>query len=334
MRSYWWVPLSVFAVLPTACGPSGTIAHGTENSIIVVAVDSLWSQVQDSVNQALETRVYTVRPEKTFKLTQVSPESQDWVTLRQFRQVLAVGTPQDQWVAEALKKSSESQPNPPALLQVNDVWVRDQRVTVLVLPHEGSAQAVLSLLPRLHALLDQQYRVYVHDRMFASGANEAKADSLKEHAGFSLRLPKIYRERDVNDSTYVFFTDKSEGDPLVRWITVTWRTGAQPLKAATILDWRQQLAQGFYDWKQTVDTTHLATDTVAGFPGALEVRGVWDGTVKNFPQAGPFVTRVIPCPAEHRDYLLDAWLYAPASDKYQYMLQLDAILGSFDCGAS
>ncbi len=334
MRSYWWVLLSAVAVMPTACGPGGTIAHGAENSIIVVAVDSLWSQVQDSVDQALETRVYTVRPEKTFKLTQVSPESQDWVTLRQFRQVLAVGTAQDQWVAQALKKSSEPAPSPPAVVQVNDVWVRGQRVTILVLPREGSARAMISLLPKLHSLLDQEYRVYAHQRMFASGTNDTLAAALKKDAGFSLRLPNIYLKRDINDSTYVFFTDKTEGDPLVRWITVTWRTGAKPMNADAILDWRQQMAEGFYDWKQTVDTTNLRTDSVPGFPDARQVAGVWDGKVKNFPQAGPFITRLIPCPAENRDYLLDAWLYAPASDKYEYMLQLDTILGSFDCGAS
>lgn len=334
MRSYRWVLVSALAFGAMACGPGGTIAHGNENSIIVVAVDSLWSQVQDTVDNALQSRVYTVRPEKTFKLTQVSPESQDWVTLRQFRQVLAVGTPEDQWVAEALKKSSGAAPNPPAILQVNDVWVRGQRVTILVLPHEGSAPAMISLLPRLHALLDQEYRAYVHQRMFASGVNEVLADTLKKDAGFTMQLPKIYLKRDVNDSTYVFFTDKTEGDPLVRWITVTWRAGAQPLAEPAILDWRQVLVNAFYDWKQTVDTTHLQTDSVPGFPGAREVRGVWDGTVKNFPQAGPFITRVIPCASEHRDYLLDAWLYAPASDKYQYMLQLEAILGSFDCGTS
>ena len=89
-----------------------------------------------------------------------------------------------------------------------------------------------------------------------------------------------------------------------------------------------------YDWKQTVDTARVRTDTVAGFPGATEVDGVWNGTVQNFPQAGPFITRLIPCPAQHRDYLLDAWLHAPASDKYEYMLQMDTILGSFDCNAS
>ncbi|HKJ93918.1 MAG TPA: DUF4837 family protein [Longimicrobiales bacterium] len=326
--------MPALVLAPTACGTSGSIAHGTENSIIVVAVDSLWSQVQDSVDQALETRVYTVRPEKTFKLTQVSPESQDWVTLRQFRQVLAVGTPEDEWVADALKKVSGPVPGAPALVAANDVWARGQRVTIVLLPHDGAARAMESLLPRLHAQLDERFRAYVHERMFASGVDEALADTLKARAGFTLRLPNIYRKRDVNDSTYVFFTDKEEGNPLVRWITVTWRPGPRPLSRSAVLDWRQALVNAFYDWKQTVDTATVRTDSVAGFPQAREVRGVWNGTVQNFPQAGPFITRLIPCPAQNREYLLDAWLYAPASDKYEYMLQLDAILGSFDCGAS
>ena len=30
-------------------------------------------------------------------------------------------------------------------------------------------------------------------------------------------------------------------------------------------------------------------------------------------------------------YLIDAWLYAPGRDKYEYMIQLEEILGSFRC---
>ena len=37
---------------------------------------------------------------------------------------------------------------------------------------------------------------------------------------------------------------------------------------------------------------------------------------------------------QDRMYLLDAWLYAPGKEKYEYMIQLQTILGSFRCGAS
>ena len=61
------------------------------------------------------------------------------------------------------------------------------------------------------------------------------------------------------------------------------------------------------------------------------VRGVWSAPPDRFPGAGPFITRVVPCPAQNRDYLLDAWLYAPGSEKFEYVLQLETILNSFEC---
>ena len=65
-----------------------------------------------------------------------------------------------------------------------------------------------------------------------------------------------------------------------------------------------------------------------------EVRAVWANPPEDlFPAGGPMITRTIPCPHQGRDYLVDAWLYAPGRDKYQYILQLETILNSFRCRA-
>ena len=40
---------------------------------------------------------------------------------------------------------------------------------------------------------------------------------------------------------------------------------------------------------------------------------------------------MLQCPG--RTYFIDAYLYAPNEDKYEYMLQLQEILNSFDCTA-
>jgi hypothetical protein len=37
------------------------------------------------------------------------------------------------------------------------------------------------------------------------------------------------------------------------------------------------------------------------------------------------------CEEQDRIYLIDAWLYAPGDEKYEYMIQLDQIVASFDC---
>ncbi len=62
----------------------------------------------------------------------------------------------------------------------------------------------------------------------------------------------------------------------------------------------------------------------------LELRGVWQDN-DTFPAAGPFVTRAVPCPRQNRTYYMDAWLFAPGTDKYPYLRQLEIVLDSFRC---
>jgi len=63
-----------------------------------------------------------------------------------------------------------------------------------------------------------------------------------------------------------------------------------------------------------------------------ELRAVWGNPPEDlFPAGGPLIVWSVPCPAQDRHYLVDAWLYAPGRDKYRYLLQLENILNSFRC---
>ena len=78
------------------------------------------------VESALETRVLTVRPEKTFRVTHQVPEGREWGLLQRFRQLLLVGTPESPWMGEALALTDREGFNPPEIVQVGDVWARGQ----------------------------------------------------------------------------------------------------------------------------------------------------------------------------------------------------------------
>jgi len=173
----------------------------------------------------------------------------------------------------------------------------------------------------------------VRQRMFASGRNDTLATRLEREAGFSMVVPNVYRWRQVSDSAYMFVNDYPTAEQLVRSILVTWRGGAETVGTDEILAWRQEVADRFYDWGQDTGTERIRSDTIPGYgSGSREVRGVWTGRIEGFPQGGPFVTRAIVRPEQDRTYLVDAWLYAPGKDKYEYVLQLVTILGSFQCG--
>lgn len=323
--------LLVALLAVAGCSDSSRLAMGEVNSIIVVAEDSLWAQVSDTLLTSLQPRIFAVRDEPTFQLTYTSPYAGSWRDLRRFRQILTIGPMDAPWVRPALAVA-DTTVSPPALVEVNRVWARNQRVTALVVGEDGDAGWIRSMADSLAALLQSRYQTWARSRMYVSGHDSALVDTLRARGGFEVDMPVVYRWRRSNDSTYVFLNDNPDASELVRWLTVTWRTAPEAeASEASVLAWRDLLASSLYDWGQRTDRERLQTRRLAGpGPEGIEVRGVWTG-VDEFPQAGPFIVRVVDCPARGRRYLLDAWLYAPAKDKYQYMIQLETLLNSFRC---
>jgi hypothetical protein len=325
--------LALPLLLLAACGNRSTAAYGDANSIILVAPDSLWEESGSTIQQILEPRIMTVRAERTFDLTQVDPSDPDLLKLRLWRQVLIVGEASDPWVAAVLA-GREAPATLPAIVERDDIWARGQRVTAVVLPTEESTAALLEFLPELHRLLDQRFRNYARARMFVSGRNDSLQAALRAESGFGLLLPAVYTVKHPDEGTYIFRNDNMVGGDLVRMIQVTWQPGSVDLSRDAVLAWRERAGAGHYWPVQTVQPELLETHPVEGAGAAgIEVRGAWRGDIDGYPMAGPFITRAIHCPAQDRTYLLDSWLYAPGMDKYEYVLQLETILGTFQCGA-
>jgi hypothetical protein len=336
MRSFFQLcALALPLALLTGCGNRSTVAYGDANSIILVAPDSVWEEVGATVQRVLEPRILTVRDERTFDLTAVSPADPDLVRLRLWRQVIVVGQASDPWVAAVLVGGAEPPATLPAIVERDDIWARGQRVTAVVLPPGGGADELVTILPELHQLLDQRFRNYARARMFVSGRNDSLQTALRAESGFGILLPTVYTVKHPNDNTYLFRNDNMVGGELVRMIQVTWHPGSEKeLKQDEVLAWRDRAGAGQYWPVQQVQPDLIESRPLEG-PGAggLEVRGAWRGDIDGYPMAGPFISRVISCPEQDRTYLVDSWLYAPAKDKYEYMLQLETILDTFECGA-
>ena len=324
-----WVALGVGVLAIGGCDKAG--AYGEVNSIIVGASMALWDEVGEAVATGLEPTIFTVRDERTFKITHQDPLAPDWEILREFKQVLLIGTPEDPWIAEALEES-DTNPEPvggASIFQLVDIWARGQLVTVLLLSAGGGADEVEAHVDELLELFDEQYRTYAQARMFVSGHDSLLADTLRALGGFALDLPRVYLW-DHQDSVFIFRNDNPDPAELIREIAVTWRSPIdEPLADSAILDWRLSLTREYYTDEQVV-SGQIAPDRGPS-DEIREIRGIWESPPEAWPAAGPFLTRTRACPAQDRLYLLDSWLYAPGKDKYEYMLQLEYILDSFDC---
>jgi len=316
-----------------ACGDSlSSLAYGDYNSIVAVMDPALWEEVGDDIYGALEPTILTVINEKTFTVTYQDPSQEEWRNLRRFRQMLLVGAGDEPWMQEAMAKAREPITGP-GLHRVWDVWSRGQQVTIILLSAPGAADEVRAHLGEINEALDTQYRGWARDKMFLSGVDSALADTLMSVARFELILPDVYRWSH-QDSTYLFRNDQPDPSELIRQIAVTWKTPVPPdMQPEGILEWRAELARS-YNEPQDVDLSMVEAGPFEfrGRP-AYQIQATWvNPPEQNWPAAGPFITRSVICPEQHRMYLVDAWLYAPGKEKYEYMIQLETILDSFRCG--
>jgi len=326
--------LAIVASTLSACGAQPQ-SWGEWNSIIVATSEDEWNIIGEMVETTLEARVFTVRAEKTFRVTHQEPVGLEWGRLQRFRQLLLIGTAEDPWMSEALQRSKRESFDPPEMFQVRNVWARDQLATVLLLSGTGAEEAA-ELMEPLHELLDGQYRTWVHNRMYMTGRNTALADSLWARAQFTLMLPDLYRQ-STEDSVFMFRNDNPDPTELIRQITVTWRNSVPEggLSDEDILAWRQEVSDVHFSYPQVHDLDVSESRRLQIGDVVLdEIRAVWANPPEDlFPAGGPFIVRSIPCPEQGRQYLVDAWLYAPSRDKYQYVLQLENILNTFSCSA-
>lgn len=316
-----------------ACDKTG--AFGDETSIITAMEPELWSVVEDDVEAALEPTIYTVRDERAFTVMYRDPAEELWGRLRQFKQLLLVGTGDEPFLEEVMDRVDEDELGErPQVLQLRNVWARGQLATLVLLPETGGVEAFRELLPELGEMYDTQYRRLALARMFVSGRDSTLARELREAAGFSLLLPEVYYW-DRQDSVYIFRNDNPDPSELIRQITVTWRTPIpETLDGEEILEWRSEVANQYYTVPQVVDLSEAeAGPFYHRRLSAYQVQAVWQNPPEgSWPAAGPFILWAVACPSQDRLYLLDAWLYAPGREKYQYMIQLQTILESFRCG--
>ncbi|MEX1258351.1 MAG: DUF4837 family protein [Gemmatimonadota bacterium] len=329
-------PSLVFPFALALAGCDLPRAYGDANAIIVAAAPEVWTQTEATFRDAMEPTILTVRDERPFRITYQDPMGgQAWGNLRRFREVLVIGRAEDPWIAEPLALLQEgAAPEPPAIFQVDNVWSRGQTVSVLLLPAGDAEASVAQLAPALQEILDRQFRQHALARMFASGSDQPLADSLFANTGFSLNVPQVYR-MEVRDSLYRFRNDFPSPRELIREIWVTWESPipeANPTREE-LASWRTNLSSEQYNDPQLLDTAMVAQYrgvTVNGLEG-VEFQAAWVNAPGGWPAGGPFIVRAVRCPSEDRLYYMDAWLYAPGRDKYEYMIQLETILNSFRC---
>jgi len=312
-----------------ACGRPA--AMGEADSLILVADPELWSQLEQETYDAVETTLFTIRDEKKFYVTYVAPGGKELEQLLLWKQILVFGVPGDPLLEQVADAADRDELNPPEIFQTASVWAMGQAVTVVVLEPGREAESWRALLTELAELLDHQYRLWALNRMWVSGVDSALATQLDERLGFSMNVPAVYGFQFRDNDIVVIRNDNPDPSDLIRSILVQRRPVTDSLDAAVLFDWRASVDSAQYNVPQSLEPAPgpgvpIAINGVQG----LEVRGAWRDE-SSYPAGGLFFVRALRCP--EATYFIDAWLYSPnpRRSKWQYLMQMEEILGSFNC---
>lgn len=304
---------------------------GEANSLILVAPDALWQEVEEDTYAALERTVYTTRDEKIFNVTQTDPGSPELNELLLWRQVLVFGTPEDPLVARIADTVGREGVAAGDVIQAENVWARGQLATAIVLQPGAEVSSWLAHLPGLSALLEEQFRAYVLNRMFVSGADTATAEYLRQNFGFTLDVPRVYRRVERDEGIVVIRNDNPDPSELIRSILIQRGAPSDSMTPQMVYLWRVSIDDTQYNVPQDFDPVPQSgrTFTLNGSE-VVEARGIWRDR-SAYPAAGPFIARATRCGSGW--IFIDAWLYSPnpRRSKYEYMMQLEEILNSFRC---
>ena len=87
--------IGALGALALLAGCGSPQAMGEANSLIVLAADSLWEQLEDTTYAILEPTIFTTRDEKLYLVTHIDSLSDQFPYRKRFRNLIVFGTPSD-----------------------------------------------------------------------------------------------------------------------------------------------------------------------------------------------------------------------------------------------
>jgi len=163
----------------------------------------------------------------------------------------------------------------------------------------------------------------------------SKEKALEEKFGISLTLPSVYKVGKQEDNFVWIDRQIQKGTMNIIAYEMPWDSFTNDSTfVGDIVRMRDSIGQKYVPGPDIPNkTTYMITEKafapyvfpteIAGMK-AVEVRGIWE--IKNYPMAGPFLTYIISDEENNRKLILEGFTFAPATNKRDYMFELEAIL--------
>ena len=290
---------------------------GAINTMIVVMDNELWkSKVGDKVRESFAaSSLGLTLNEPLFSIIQVPPEVFSG-TVRNTRAVLYVQ--KDTLNLAHIKSDLYSKPQKVAVVKGT---TEDELIENL----DSKAKEIISTFKKLE-ISEAQNR-------FQRSLNKEK--DIQEKFGINLSIPSIYKvvKREENFVWVERQIQKGTMNTIV--YEMPWDSfKVDSTFVKDIVRMRDSVGNLFIPGPDVPGRrTHMRTEPAFSpsvFPAeiagrkAAEVRGLWD--IKNYPMAGPFLTYIVNDKEHNRKMVVEGFTFAPATEKRDYMFELEAII--------
>lgn len=172
-------------------------------------------------------------------------------------------------------------------------------------------------------------------KRFQISLNKEKA--LEEKFDISMKIPSIYRVGREEDNFVWIDRQIQKGNMNIIAYTMPWDSFQKDSTfSQDIIRMRDSIGNLYIKGNDVAGkNNHMITEkafTPYVFPAevsgnkAAEVRGIWE--MSAYPMAGPFLTYIINDKENNRKLILEGFVFAPATQKRDYMFELEAIMKS------
>lgn len=163
----------------------------------------------------------------------------------------------------------------------------------------------------------------------------SKETVLQDKFGISLRLPSLYKVGKQEENFIWIDREIQKGSMnIIAYEMPDDHFKADSTLVRDIVRMRDSIGQLYIPGPDVPGrVTYMGTEKafapsvfpaeIGGFK-AVEVRGIWE--VVNYPMAGPFLTYIVNDTVRNRKMVLEGFTFAPATNKRDYMFELEAIL--------
>ncbi|MCW5514663.1 DUF4837 family protein [Muriicola sp. Z0-33] len=214
-----------------------------------------------------------------------------------------------------------------------DLYASPQKVAVIKgTTREEIIQNIEDTSDQIIAAI-RQMEIKEEQKRFERSLNKEKV--LEDKFNITLKMPSLYTVGKQEDNFVWIDMEIPKGNMnIIAYEMPSESFSDESTFVGDIVKMRDSIGKKYIPGPDIPNkTTYMATEKAfapyifsaeIGGKKAVEVRGIWE--VQNYPMAGPFLTYIINDSENDRKLVLEGFTFAPATNKRDYMFQLEAIL--------